>query len=703
MSPRCARVFGPVRFILLLSFSTLLWLPLFGAWSISPAGAASPAGNHTAPANHHRSPSTNSEELTLVQQESTISSSAPFTFEVRTTPSAGSPSRLGLEVSLYSCLETRTELEQTVTSGPRASNHLGSTGLVPLRTLAVPGTAARYRMTVGLDVGGTPTPPPFDGSLIDLSRCTSGSYGGVYPVTVSLENRATHRVLAHFTTFFAYTQGPATRLRVALVLPVNAPVRAGGVAPLAASQVTRLSELVSSLNRPTPVTIAAVPQTLQDLAISGKTGSGAVFALRFLATQASTHEVLTQPYVPIRADSLAASGLVTEVTRQVDRGSQVLSALLGNTTTSGTWVAQRPVGEGAGAAVGAMGAHQVVLPASSLAPTSNKYTLSNTFSLDLGRGQQVPAAAADPELTHQFTANPRDPVLAAHQLLADLDLTYWEQPSVPHRGVIALPPAGWQADPAFVTALLQGLAPTANPDLEAVTLSQFFAQVTRASSSSQTPAVRQLSSSGADATLPSRFVGDVRASRGQWNAFKSATQGAGGVLARLDDELLVSESSALGPSGRTRALTGFHQGLGQQLSQIQLATDRSITLTSRTAALPVTILSSAPYRVVAVLSLSSDKLQFPDGSMRQVALDRSTTPVRVQVVARTSGDLPVVVDLRSPAGDLILVHGRLTVRSTATSLVGVILTLVALAVLLGWWARSSWTRRRARSAHREPE
>jgi len=69
--------------------------------------------------------------------------------------------------------------------------------------------------------------------------------------------------------------------------------------------------------------------------------------------------------------------------------------------------------------------------------------------------------------------------------------------------------------------------------------------------------------------------------------------------------------------------------------------------------------------------------------------------VQVVVRARTTGDLPLTFTLTSAGGELVIAHGRLTVRSTATSIVGIVLTAVAAVVLLGWWART-WSRGRRR-------
>ena len=61
-----------------------------------------------------------------------------------------------------------------------------------------------------------------------------------------------------------------------------------------------------------------------------------------------------------------------------------------------------------------------------------------------------------------------------------------------------------------------------------------------------------------------------------------------------------------------------------------------MTFTSRTAPIPITVLSAAPYPVHVVISLASDKFVFPNGSSQSLTLDRPTTSVRMVAQARTS-------------------------------------------------------------------
>jgi hypothetical protein len=304
----------------------------------------------------------------------------------------------------------------------------------------------------------------------------------------------------------------------------------------------------------------------------------------------------------------------------------------------------------------------------------------------------VQAAVSDSELASHFTSDPADPALEANQLLADLALIHFEEPTRPGRGVIAVPPTGWTPNATFDDQLLAGL--NENPDVQPVTLSDYFTSVAPAAGSI---AERRVSSTGQP--LSRSFAQDLSTARERVTGFDSAVFGNMPIKSQLDQMLLASESNTLPPSAQSAGLASFERGLSDQLSLIQLATERTITLTARTAPLPITILSSAPYPIVVNLTLTGDKFLFPQGASRsRILIDHSTTPIRIVAQARTSGDLPLNAVLTAPNGTLLIAHGQITVRSTATSVVGVVLSVVALAVLAGWWLRTSWTRRRRRVA-----
>ena len=127
------------------------------------------------------------------------------------------------------------------------------------------------------------------------------------------------------------------------------------------------------------------------------------------------------------------------------------------------------------------------------------------------------------------------------------------------------------------------------------------------------------------------------------------------------------------------------------------------TLTAREGTIPLTLTAEPPYPLRVCLRLTSDKLDFLDepGSSpgrydKRLLLRAENTPVEVRVRARTPGAFPLDVVVRSCDGQLELGTSRVTVRATAPSGLGLVLSGGAGAFLLVWWARHWRTVRRRR-------
>ena len=97
------------------------------------------------------------------------------------------------------------------------------------------------------------------------------------------------------------------------------------------------------------------------------------------------------------------------------------------------------------------------------------------------------------------------------------------------------------------------------------------------------------------------------------------------------------------------------------------------------------------------MTLTSDKLLFADHStsitLPIILTPAHTTVKYVNVQARASGQFKVAIVLRSPVGGMVLSTGQVSVRSTATSVVGIVLSVGAVVVLAAWWVRTSRKRR----------
>lgn len=613
-------------------------------------------------------------------------------------------------VVLYPRLDTRFAFKSDVASGPRG---------YPLSTAEPTGwsrlPAAPSRSGSRVDaLTVVPTTSIGASGRLGLACAPptgTGTCTGVYPMSVELLG-ASGKVLSRFTTFLTYVAGKSAHpLEVAWVVPISAPISFGphasddpaqAVAPLSASEAGALSTLVSQLRgaASVPVTLDASPETLQRLASSGPAGTKATTLLAQGSADQAHEEVLAAPYVPIDLGALAGAGEPTEIVAQMDAGSTVLRHLHVATTSSPIWVASGAVGTDLAGGLALVGASRVVVPEGDLSGTlTYPGTWAFTFHLlpkSTSRGKSkgapaVDAADTDTELDSHFTAHPGDPALAATQLLADLAIVHFERPNTRAvRGMVAVPPSGWVPDAAFDRVLLAGL--TGNPVVQPVTMSQYFATVTRSGS-------RSLATSAKGPVLEASLARAYSAGRVKLTEFDSAVAAHPPIEAELDELLLTSESSVLGPSKKRAGVVEFERALSAQLSLVRFSTEHTFTLTARSGWIPVTVVSHASYTVVGTLSVSGSELTFPHRSSRRMNLDHATNPWRVDVVVRSSGDFPLRVVFTSPDGKLVFAHGQVTVRSTATSTVGIGLSVAALVILLTWWART-WLGGRRRRALR---
>jgi hypothetical protein len=656
--------------------------------------------------------------LSLAAQTAWVNPDAPwFALTAAVGSRTGSIGDLHVELTFYNRIDNPTEMTQATDAVPDKGviNHFD----FPL-TATSSGRVAATCATVVRNESETPptTAPPNTvacpaGSPTLVLDCTpdEGVCGGVYPVSVALYRQGADTPLARFTTFLSYQEPDVSAsggepLRVGLVVPVSARLSPTSPSPsVAALQSVEDLTAVLAAHRGVAVSLAANPVTVTALASGDKKGRRAVGQLRTLTTAPEGgDELLAQPYVPIDLVSLTRAGLSSEVAAQLARGTALLRAA-GLRPTSGTWVdtssdlssaGVRDLGDGLQAAR----ADHLILDDADLAPVPaataeqknliNKLTFAQPFTLAVGGGRHATAAGASSEVDALFTAEPNDPVLAANQMIARLEFIHFENAyESDARGVVVEPPASWQPSEALLTTLLTEMA--GNPILSPVTLSQFFAQVPKGGNDE--PASRHLAAgtSSTSSTITKATARHLAAARAHLTSFIAAVGGHQHpvVFVELSDLLLATENRSFDPAQRTAALAVFIQRFGVEVNLISLAAQNTITFTSRTASIPVSVLSSAPFPVKVVLSLSSDKFAFPDGSARTVTLNHPTTPVRIEARSVTSGDrLPVEVTLTTPDGQLVIARAALTVHSTSISIVGIALTVLAALVLLVWWART---------------
>ena len=591
------------------------------------------------------------------------------------------PANLEVHVNVHPAVATRSEFNETLRDR--------------LQSAPLPGMAPVPVLSLGPDVNGDLTTTVRVQTPREPGRAVSlPARDGVHPVRVELRERGAGRVVDRFVTHLVYLPEAQTgpKLGLSLIVPVHAPpaLRADGDRQL--QDPERLAGLAPALEavRSTPFALSPTPETLVGLVSSTDQRAGA--ALNALRQVAAERPVLGATYVPTSMSALLGGELDGEMAGQMARGTAALTEVLRVRPDARTWLAQEPLDAASLTMLVARGYDRMVVAEDELVELPDELlTLTRPFVLD-ARPTPVPAVVADAGLAAHFDNRANQALQAAH-LLADLAVIYLDEPPL-RRAVVALPERTWQPDRTFLDTVTAGLA--TNPVVEGVSLETVFSTVPPARAQvSNNPLVRRL------AVRPpgdlSEVVGDLRFVRQRLDSLGSVLGPGNAVSGRLDERLLVAQSADLvGARQRQSYLSGVRSAIQGELNEIQMPTNRSITLTARRAQIPVTFQNRTGHPVKVVVRMQSDKLDFPAGTAQVLELTRLNTTERFPVVTRTSGAFPIRITLESPDGRLEVGRARLTVRSTAASSVSLGISLGAVLFLALWWGRHAVRGRRAR-------
>jgi len=668
----------------------LLLLAAVAAFPNAPRAVAAAPGDTTtsAPLATGVGPNPSGATLRLVSQTAWVEPGMPFDLDVQIHV-AQPLDQVLVDVAVYGVLGSRSGYEQSLTTG--WSGYVVSH---PLRDVPLTSLSPDKSGTIHLSI---PT-----GSLAPQLHLNGP---GVYPVIVAIRSRGIGAPLAQFTTDLIATPATVTRkLAVAWVVPVHAAPANPAVpdAPLPADEVAQLTAEVDALaSHPSvPVSLEATPDTLAALATTEPA------TVNRLGQSLTAREVLAGTWVPTPIASMLAEGLGNEVSLSLTRGTDELTAALGTQVTGRAWVVDGPVDADALSFLRFSQFDRVVLPEADLGPNPDPEGRTTVQPFEVAGSDQtlIRAGVADAALAAHFVNQP-DPVLAAHQLLADLAQIYGDAPGDrEQRGVIVVPPTSWVPDAAFLDAFLSGLQ--ASPLLTGVQLDTFFDDVPPASGSDGGPLIRPIVTDGAAirTTASGLLVDNQRAARSQLQSIGRFLPSSSAVYPRLERMLLDVSSSDLTPIQRTLGFDALAQAEHAVLGQVELPTTRTITLTARKGHLPVSVVSLSDDPLQVLLQVESDKLKFAGAGSSNSAtfpltLHKGNNPIiDLTVEARTSGAFPLHLTVLTPDGGLVIARTTFTVQSTALSGVGVFLSVGAGLFLVVWWSRHAWKARRAAQA-----
>lgn len=621
---------------------------------------------------------TRTDILQLVSQTPAVEPDGDFTLRLRVV---GVPAGARIHLEVHNRVPTRTDFKAALT-GKVSRGRVGQ----PVETAAVPDASGVVVATISTRDPQSATPAgPQDVRIGE----------GVYPVSIDLVS-ASGASLDSLVTFLIRL--PTSRefppLGVAVVLheggrPARQADGSTVLDPALAQQILSHATVLEA-HSGVPLTFAPTPETVD--ALEQKT-------LDELRRAVAGRQLPLTPYARVQPAEWLSAGLDHELGREFDRGVNTIAAKL-QAPDESTYVADNTITPQLADVLRARGVRSMVVPDDAVSHLDERVfnrTLTQPFAL--AGLDDVRVAVADPGLS-AHAGETGDPVLDANHLLADLAVLFFDDPPDKRAAVVAFND-DQRVAPDFLDALLNGLIPTTNRIVQPMTLATMFANTPRAGSRGETngrgtPLTRTLSPTpGADL---SRFGTDLRAAEQDLDSYRTMITADNPRAADYEARLLVAGTADLSDETRTNYLDGVRADIRAETHKIEPPPRQTINFTARDGVVSFTIRNATGYPVKVNLRLQGDKLEFPghEDGVLEVPLPTETTRVSLNVRTRASGDSPLDVTVLSPDGELQVGRTRITVRSTAFSGVGIILSVGAGTFLAAWWIRNAVSTRRER-------
>lgn len=528
-------------------------------------------------------------------------------------------------------------------------------------------------------------------------RRLSVQHTGVYPLTISLSPPNADPVASVETWLVVAQQTLSSRLSFAWVWQlVGTPLTSSNRARVQAAvdPAGRLGRAAQALQTAgtVPLSLVLGPETFETWARIAAHDAGAATGLsdvRAAVADETRRQVLATPYVPLDLPSIEAAGMAGNVVRDLRVGADTVQSVLSVLPDPRT-VLLDPVDAAALRLVRDAFGQRIVVREKSVLPVAHVLTPARQFGIAAG-GHVYPAVASN-DFVDQLLAGPGSRAERAQRFLAGLSLIALEAPSVP-RGIVLATPAGWNPDPQVVGLVLAGLR--SHPFIHPTTLDGYFATVPRDTTDAGVPIVTTLEP--IHPRRPTVTADQVAAANEALASFRSLVGNRDRRVTEGAHAILIAPSSALDTRTATLELASIDRAASSFLSSIS-TTGRTITLTSRAALIPLSFRNETGQTVHVKVHLASTKLTFPDGPEKILVLPPRNTTMRFRVVARTSGTFTMRVTLTTADDQFTIATTEMTVRSTAFSSIGVLLTAGALLFLALWWGNHIRRSRRIRRA-----
>ncbi len=537
---------------------------------------------------------------------------------------------------------------------------------------------------------------------------------GVYPITIQLR-AAGEKIDEAATAIPFFFEQPTSKLNVVAVFPIHVPAafdaagayQVGGL-DRSVQRNGRLDVLLNALAAQPPLALTIAPTALtldqlndlgdgylardaggtHDVADDDPSSVAARAALDHLRQIAGAPVVQTVSSTYARADllGLTHNGMVGDVRTQFTQERERDSLLLGREPDAGVFApADYALDARSAVEVSRQGVQTVILAPESLPDRETRFGYDRPETVTGGGGVRFTALVVDPSIRDRLILK-NDAVLNAQGALAETAASYFELPALAaERLIVVATPS--TPDPAVARTLTAGFASA--PWIHLRTAGD---------------AANTLEPSTEPIALPLQRTPD-RAPLSAARAASRVVATLGSVvedasaIAVLQRSILAAESADwITDQARGSILARAARGTAERSLALIRVAARQVTLTSRIAQIPVTVLNDTGGPIKVRIALESGKITFPDGATQDLEVQSRVETVTFRAETRVTGSFPVTVRILTPDGTSTVGEGQLVVRSTAVSAFTLLVIGGGLLVLLASWGRRSLKTRKASKA-----
>ena len=491
---------------------------------------------------------------------------------------------------------------------------------------------------------------------------------GVYPVSVralDADGDELGSLLTHLVRSPSPGTFPALGSVVAVAGPATTATRPDGSVELDARALANTQAVTSAANKvpDVPFLYAATPETIDAL--------GQIELARLARAAVAIPD---GPWAGLDLGAwLSEDDLSDPLDHQIERGRDSLDRAELDRSTAAILRApvtatQRDVLMFAGA--------DVLITSSDLAVGLEAPAVGRVRPALVGDSER-PALVVDDGLQAHLSTAGDDPLLAAHHLLTDLAVLFFDRPN-DQRAVLLWIDEPGVLGPEALEVLLSGLdgsgqvAAAVEPrDALSTVEPEGALSMARRPPPSLSDYADALAATVAQIRVWDSVLVDGDDRAGELEATLDATA-ATDVIEQADEWF-----------ARAQAI------VDAQLTGITIPEQQTVTLTESEAELPIRIDNDLGYEADVLVKLDSTRLEVPEQGPRGIAvrLAPGANDLRIPVQARASGSFPLDVSVSTPRGNRTLAEGRFSVRTTVLNGVGIALTAGSLLVLLVWWGR----------------